>query len=165
MQHYKEYSEGIARNTRANCFWIVNNSRQVLHTLKKINNTNVAIQFDSFDFSTLYTNIPHDLLLARLESLIKQAYKTYWADTTEIDRASISLLYHIRFLIDNIYIKVGNKVVKQPIGIPMGTDCAPLSANLFLLFYEYSYIKIHCETSQKFAVMFRYTFGISMIYK
>ena len=174
VQHYKEYSEGIARNTRANCFWIVNNSRQVLHTLKKINNTNIAIHFDSFDFSTLYTNIPRDLLLACLESLIKEAYKvrgatyitigynkTYWADTTEIDRTSISmeaLLYHIRFLIDNIYIKVGNKVFKQSIGIPMGTDCAPLLANLFLFFYEYSYIKNHLKTSQIFAVMFRYTF-------
>ena len=68
VQHYKESSEGIARNTRANCFWIVKNSRQVLHTLKKLNNTNVAMQFDSFDFSTLYTNIPHDLLLASLEA-------------------------------------------------------------------------------------------------
>ena len=44
--------------------------------------------------------------------------KTCWADTTEIDRTSISmetLLYHIRFLIDNIYIKVGNKIFKQSI--------------------------------------------------
>ena len=108
-----EYNEGIARNTRANRSWIVNNSRQVLHTLKK---TNVAIQFDIVLTFLPYTlNIPHDLLLACLESLIKEAYKvrgatyktigynrTYWAGTTEIDRMSISmktLLCHIRFLI------------------------------------------------------------------
>ena len=69
-----------------------------------------------------------------------------------------TLLCHIRFFIDNIYIKVGNKVFKRSIGIPKGTDCAPLLANLFLFFYEYSYIKNHLKTSQKFAVMFRYTF-------
>ena len=28
----------------------------------------------------------------------------------------------------------------QCVGIPMGTDCAPLLANLFLFFYEYRYM-------------------------
>ena len=30
---------------------------------------------------------------------------------------------------------------RQTIGIPMGTHCAPQSANLFLFHYEYSYMK------------------------
>ena len=40
-----------------------------------------------------------------------------------------------------MYIKVGNRVYRQTIGIPMGTDCAPQLANLFLFHYEYSYMK------------------------
>ena len=36
------------------------------------------------------------------------------------------------YLINNIYIQVGSVVFKQAIGIPMGTDCAPLIADLFL---------------------------------
>ena len=44
------------------------------------------------------------------------------------------LIEYINFLIHNIYIRVGNKVFKQAIGIPMGTDCALLLANLFLFF-------------------------------
>ena len=36
------------------------------------------------------------------------------------------------FLIDNIYIHVGSVVFQQAIGILMGTDCAPLIADLFL---------------------------------
>ena len=36
------------------------------------------------------------------------------------------------YLIDNVYIKVGNIVYRQTIGIAMGTDCAPQLANLFL---------------------------------
>ena len=44
-----------------------------------------------------------------------------------------SLMEMIEYLIDNIYIKVGSKVFRQQVGIPMGTDCAPLLANLFLL--------------------------------
>ena len=50
-----------------------------------------------------------------------------------------SLIEMMEYLIDNIYINVGNKVFRQQVGIPMGTDCAPLLANLFLFYYEYKY--------------------------
>ena len=36
---------------------------------------------------------------------------------------------------------MGNKVFKQHVGIPMGTNCAPLLANLYLFYYEYNYMK------------------------
>ena len=42
----------------------------------------------------------------------------------------------LEYLVDNIFIEVGNGVFRQCIGIPMGTDCAPLIANL-LLFYNF----------------------------
>ena len=42
----------------------------------------------------------------------------------------------LEFLIDNIYIKVGKEIFRQQVGIPMGTDCAPFLANLFLFFYD-----------------------------
>ncbi len=35
---------------------------------------------------------------------------------------------------------VGDKLFRQIIGIPMGTDCAPFLANLFLFAYEYKWI-------------------------
>ena len=41
----------------------------------------------------------------------------------------------IDFLIDNIYIKIGNHLFRQCIGIPMGTNCAPLLATLFMYSY------------------------------
>ena len=37
---------------------------------------------------------------------------------------------------DNIYIRFGNKLYRQIVGIPMGTNCAPLVADLFLFCYE-----------------------------
>ena len=37
---------------------------------------------------------------------------------------------------DNIYIKFGYKLYRQIVGIPMGTNCAPLVADLFLFCYE-----------------------------
>ena len=41
----------------------------------------------------------------------------------------------------SVKVQVGNKVFRQRIGIPMGTDCATLLANLFLFYYEYNYMK------------------------
>ena len=38
--------------------------------LKKVNRTKTVRNFDIFDFSTLYTNIPHDLLLDSISQLI-----------------------------------------------------------------------------------------------
>ena len=34
----------------------------------------------------------------------------------------------LTFLLDNIYIRFGTKLYRQTMGIPMGTNCAPLVA-------------------------------------
>ena len=44
------------------------------------------------------------------------------------------------YLLNNIYIKYQDTLYRQIIGIPMGTDCAPDLANLFLFSYEYQYV-------------------------
>ena len=40
------------------------------------------------------------------------------------------------YLLDNIYIRFGAKLYRQIVGIPMGTNCAPVVAVLFLFCYE-----------------------------
>ena len=42
----------------------------------------------------------------------------------------------LTFLLDNIYTRFGTKLYRQVVGIPMGTNCAPLVADLFLFCYE-----------------------------
>ena len=42
----------------------------------------------------------------------------------------------LTFLLDNIYIRFGTNLFRQIVGIPMGTNCAPLVADLFLFCYE-----------------------------
>ena len=41
----------------------------------------------------------------------------------------------IKFLIDNIFVQFGGCLFHEEIGIPMGTNCSPLLADLF--FYSY----------------------------
>ena len=45
------------------------------------------------------------------------------------------------YLLDNIFIRFGTKLYRQTIGIPMGTNCAPLIADLFLFCYEIDFMK------------------------
>ena len=106
---------------------------------RNLNRTRRAEHFDSFDFSTLFTNIPHGLLLQSIEQLISEAYRlreatylivkgtAYWSIIPSSKHHSIKedgLIEQIRFLVDNIYILVGNRTFKQTTGIPVGTDCA-----------------------------------------
>ena len=42
----------------------------------------------------------------------------------------------LMYLLDNIYIRFGSKLYRQNEGNPMGTNCVPLVADLFLFCYE-----------------------------
>ena len=52
------------------------------------------------------------------------------------------------YLLDNIYIRFGSKLYRQNVGIPMGTNCAPLVADLFLFCYERDFMKSLTEEKQ-----------------
>ena len=54
----------------------------------------------------------------------------------------------LTFLLDNIYIRFGSKLYRQIVGIPMGTNCAPLVADLFLFCYERDFMLSLSEDNQ-----------------
>ena len=45
------------------------------------------------------------------------------------------------FLIDNIFVSFGATLFQQVVGIPMGTNCTPLLADLFLYSYESEFLQ------------------------
>ena len=45
------------------------------------------------------------------------------------------------FLIDNIYIRFGDNIFKQSVGILMGTNCALRLANLYLFYHEFLFLQ------------------------
>ena len=52
------------------------------------------------------------------------------------------------YLLDNIYIRFGTKLYRQIVGIPMGTNCAPLEADLFLCCYERDFMTSLSDVKQ-----------------
>ena len=54
----------------------------------------------------------------------------------------------LTFLLDNIYITFGPKLYRQIVGIPMGNNCAPLVADLFLFCHERDFMLSLSEDNQ-----------------
>ena len=52
------------------------------------------------------------------------------------------------YLLDNIYIRFGTRLYRQIVGIPMGTNCAPLVADLFLFCYERDFMTSLSDVKQ-----------------
>ena len=99
VTHFKEYCN---RNTGINCFWIINNSQHVIDTLQGINASVKAKHFDSYDFSTLYTSIPHVSLKNNLHELIDEAYKARGAVYLAVNKKGICYWANLRGAYMNI---------------------------------------------------------------
>ncbi len=138
-----------------NKFWVLQNSDPIIDTLKNINRKKRAKSIATYDFSTLYTKLPHDKLIFQLSKVIDLVFKggdkhfirvtdtghAFWSKRKKgVSFSKASLKIAVSHLIENCYFTVGNLVTKQAIGIPMGIDPAPFWANLFLYTYEEEYI-------------------------
>ena len=55
----------------------------------------------------------------------------------------------LEFLVDNCFVVFAGKVFQQTVGIPMGTHCAPLLADIFLYPYEADLIQSLLATLKK----------------
>ena len=65
----------------------------------------------------------------------------------------------IEFLIDNIFVESGGVIFQQVIVIPMGTNCAPLLADLFLYSYEAEFIQTLIKSGKRYlAKSFSFTY-------
>ena len=106
----------------------------------------------TYDFSTLYTTLPHNLIKEKLTELIEQTFNRegslYLAcnDKNAFFTSEQPKQYKLwscqkmcdalHYLLDNVFIGFGSKLYRQILGIPMGTKCAPHVADLPLFCYE-----------------------------
>ena len=125
-----------------------------------------ATSLCTYDFSTLYATLPHNPIKEKLLDLIKRTFykkegKLYLACNDK--KAFFTSADHYRgyhfwscqnvwdalsFLLDNVYIRFGTKLYRQIVGIPMGTNCAPLVADLFLFCCERNFMKYLSNDNQ-----------------
>ena len=103
-------------------------------------------------FSTLYTTVPRNLIKDKRIDLIERTFQIEGSLYLACNDRNASFTsekpkkYHawscqnvcdmMTFLLDNIFIRFGTKLYRRVVGIPMGTNCAPLVADLFLFCYE-----------------------------
>ena len=106
----------------------------------------------TYDFSNLYTTLPHNLIKEKLNDLIEWSFdrkglpylacneRNAFFTSEHQNRYKLwscqNMCEALTYLLDNIFIRFGNKLYRQIVGIPMGTDCAPLIADLFLFCHE-----------------------------
>ena len=133
----------------------IKNSSEILNKLKA--KSFQASTISTYDFSTLYTTLPHDLIRNQLVDLIENTFMReevlYLACNEE--RAFFASEEHKKYslwtcqkvtealvyLLDNIYIRFRSKHYRQKVGIPMGTNCAPLVADMLPFCHERDFMK------------------------
>ena len=78
------------------------------------------------------------MILSGLANLVMPIGEIKQQNTHAFSKSSLKRA--VRHLIENCHYTVGNLVMRQCIGIPMGIDPAPFWANLYLYYYEEKYI-------------------------
>ena len=154
-------------------YFVVNSYDEVVSFLKPYTRSRPSDALFTGDFSTLYTTLPLDDVLEKLKMVIAEAWvfqeeelgfepllevdksKSTWvrqrksvhnAKSQVWDQAEVVEL--VQFVLENTFIKNGDALRRQKMGIPMGTNAAPLIANLYLYAYESSYIDRLVEQGQ-----------------
>ena len=159
------YCKILGKETHVNHMWILNDSGPLLDELAAFSYTKAAKDIGTYDFKTLYTMLPQDGLIKELAWVVKMAFarkgdsqyinintdvehwksdvEAKWTEEKGVDCFDADdIIALITFLITNIYVKCGSAIFRQVVGIPMGTDCAPYLANLYLFALEFKWIRM-----------------------
>ena len=154
-----------------NKFWVDENSTPILDKIHWTNAKRNAKCISTFDFTTLYTKIPHQSLIDVLLQIIdftfsagKKKYinvarkSAYWSSKKDNSFSIQSLKLSVRFLVSECHFSFGNLVFTHVVGIPMGIDPAPFWANLYLYHYEKEYLSLLIHTNKRKASKFHGVF-------
>ena len=124
----KKYCSIKTSHTGVNNMWILENSTNLLSSLGHLR-LHRATSIQTFDFSTLYTSIPHNLLKSRMNNIINNAFKHengatryeikvgrnksyFTCDPLNGDNKCTAndICKMIEFLVDNIYVRFGGQL-------------------------------------------------------
>ena len=132
LKEIDQYHSFKARKVYRNCcitsYWIINNSSSVHQMIKRRNEMKDVENIATYDFSTLYTNIPHQKLKERMKQVVEEAYegsgkkylsvyksKAAWVNNPKKETAAYKkeeLIDMIYYLIDNVYVTCGDSLFR-----------------------------------------------------
>ena len=160
--HVIKYCTTVYERNGKKIFWSFKNSGEILNKLKS--RSFLASCLSIYDFSTLYTTLLHNLIKEKLTELIEQTFnredslylvcndKIAFFTSEQPKRYKLwscqKMCDGLHYLLDNIFIRFGSKLYRQIIGIPKGTNCAPLVADLFLFCYERDFMLSLSDNNQ-----------------
>ena len=147
--HVIKYCETVFERNGKNLFWYVKNSGEILN--KSNSKGFLASSVSTYDFSTLYTTLPHNLIKEKLTQLTEQTFNREGSLNLACNEKRVFFtseqpkrfkLWSIQKVCDAQYyfldtiLRFGSKLYRQIVGILKVTNCAPLAADLFLFCYE-----------------------------
>ena len=154
--HFKNFCTTIQKRSGLSCFWSIDNSIEFISKLAGIKE---AISIKTYDFSTLYTNLPLDYIYNMLKELIDLMFKSAGVDQILINAErkkafyfqgdeypgyklfyKQELLQALHYILFNTYVQFAGKKFLQTKGIPMGGNASPFIADLCLAWAEYKYM-------------------------
>ena len=110
----------------------------------------------TYDLSTFYTTLPYNLIKEikkKVTGLIEQTFnregslllacnekRTFFFTSEQFKRFELwscqNVCDALHYRLDNIFIRFSSKLYRHFVGIPMGTNCASLVVDMFLICYE-----------------------------
>ena len=113
--------------------------------------------------------MPHNLIIEKLAELSEQTFNResslylacndkkclFYSEQPERYKlwSCKKMCDALHYCLDNIFIRFGSKLYRQIVGIPMGTNCAPLVADLFLFCYERDLILSLSDNTQTYIII------------
>ena len=151
-----------------NKYWIIDSSQPIIDCVERLNQKQMTKSITTYDFTNLYTSLPHQDIIKSLSTLITDVFNkrtkkrkadklavyvskkenVIWSNANWVHKPKTSTFYFTKELLieaimmqlNSTYFVFGNKVFQQKEGIPMGTDDGPEIANLTLHQQEYEYM-------------------------
>ena len=150
--HFKNYCKVVQKRTGIS-YWSIDNSYEFIN---KIADIKTAQSIKTFDFSTLYTNLPLDVIYDSLRSLIIKMFvnnksvaimvksnskRAFWSNGSNYagyrEYTIDKLLEALQLILFNTYIQFNGSIFKQILWIPLGSNASTFIADLYLSWCEY----------------------------
>ena len=164
----KFYCQKLLQYDGINRYWVIDSSQPIINCVTELNESYNIKSIATYDFSELYTSLPHDEIYINLSNIIENVfnyrdrkglptklciYKSnkddkIWSTTRWVKRPRVgtfyftkdSMLEGLKYQLSNTSFTFGGWVFNQNCGIPMGVDDGPEIANLNLHQLEYQFL-------------------------